>query len=101
MIPALLSGLALTVVIAGAAPEVGWMLPGLWAMVYGLGVAASARFLPKLVSIVALYFVLCGMVCIALSARGWAYSPWLMGVSFGGGQMLTAAILYWSLERNE
>jgi hypothetical protein len=44
---------------------------------------------------------LCGMVCIALSARGWAYSPWLMGVSFGGGQMLTAAILYWSLERNE
>jgi len=101
MIPALLSGLALTVVIAGAAPEVGWMLPGLWAMVYGLGVAASARFLPKLVSIVALYFVLCGLVCIALSARGWAYSPWLMGVSFGGGQMLTAAILYWSLERGE
>ncbi len=101
MIPALLSGLALTVIIAWAAPEVGWMLPGLWAIVYGLGVAASARFLPKLVSLVALYFVLCGLVCIVLSARGWAYSPWLMGVSFGGGQMLTAAILYWALERGE
>ncbi len=101
MIPALLSGLALTVVIAWSAPEVGWMLPGLWSIVYGLGVAASARCLPKLVSLVALYFVLCGLVCIALSARGWAYSPWLMGVSFGGGQCMAAAVLYWSLERDE
>lgn len=101
MIPALLSGLALTIVIASVAPEVGWMLPGLWSIVFGLGVAASARFLPRLVSLVALYFVVCGLICIALSARGFAYNPWLMGVSFGGGQMLIAFVLYWSLERGE
>ena len=101
MLPALLTGFALTVVIAWVAPQVGWMLPGLWSIVFGLGVAASARFLPRLVSLVALYFVLSGLIGIVLSARGWAYSPWLMGISFGGGQMLTAAILYWTLERNE
>ncbi len=101
MIPALLSGLALTVVIAWYAPEVGWMLPGLWSMVFGLGVAASARFLPKLVSLVALYFVVSGLLCIVLATRGWAYSPWLMGLSFGGGQMLSAAVLYWALEKGE
>lgn len=101
MIPALLTGFALTVVIAGYAQEVGWILPGLWAIVFGLGVAASARFLPKLVMLVACYFVVCGLISIVLSTRGWAYSPWLMGVSFGGGQMLTAAVLYWALERGE
>ena len=101
MIPALLSGLALTVVIAWNAPEAGRLLPGLWSMVFGLGVAASARFLPKLVSLVALYYILSGLVCIVLATRGWAYSPWLMGVSFGGGQMLSAAVLYWALERGE
>lgn len=101
MIPALLTGFALTVVIAGYAQEVGWILPGLWAIVFGLGVAASARFLPKLVMLVACYFVVCGLISIVLSTRGWAYSSWLMGVSFGGGQMLTAAVLYWALERGE
>ena len=101
MIPALLSGLALTFIIAWNAPAVGWMLPGLWSIVFGLGVSASARFLPKLVSLVALYFIVIGLLCIVLATRGWAYSPWLMGVSFGGGQMLSAAVLYWSLERGE
>ena len=101
MIPALLVGLALTVVIAANAPQVGWMLPGLWSIVFGLGVAASARFLPKMVSLVAFYFVVCGLLSIVVSTRGWAYSPWLMGVSFGGGQMLTAAVLYWALERGK
>ena len=101
MIPALLVGLALTVVIAGSAPEVGWILPGLWSIVFGLGVAASARFLPKMVSLVALYFVGCGLISIVASTRGWAYSPWLMGVSFGGGQLCTAAVLYLALERRK
>jgi hypothetical protein len=101
MIPALLTGFALTVVIASYAQEVGWMLPGLWAIVFGLGVAASARFLPKLIMLVAFYFVVCGLISIVLSTRGWAYSPWLMGGAFGGGQMLMAAVLYWALERGE
>jgi hypothetical protein len=101
MIPALVSGLSLTFVVAWAAPEVGWMLPGLWSIVFGLGVAASARFLPKLVSLVAAYFLLAGLICIVLSKQGWAYSPWLMGFSFGGGHVLTAAVLYWTLERGE
>jgi hypothetical protein len=27
-------------------------------------------------------------------------SPWAMGVPFGVGQLLAAAVLYWTLERN-
>jgi hypothetical protein len=99
MVPALLTGLMLTIVIGLYASEVGWMLPGLWAMVFGLGVAASARFLPRLLGLVAFYFVLSGLACVALSANGWVYSPWLMGFTFGFGQMLSAILLYWTLER--
>ena len=27
------------------------------------------------------------------------FSPWSMGIAFGAGQALVAAILYWKLER--
>ena len=49
MIPALLSGLAVTLVIAWNAPEVGWMLPGLWSMVFGyiLGIFTIPRFIKQ------------------------------------------------------
>jgi prolipoprotein diacylglyceryltransferase len=32
--------------------------------------------------------------------QGNAFSPWEMGISFGGGQLLGALILYWNLERS-
>ena len=33
-------------------------------------------------------------------ARGLsAFSPWAMGLTFGVGQLLAAAVLYWNLER--
>lgn len=99
MLPALGAGFGLTMLIAWNSPEVGWMLPGLWAIVFGLGVSASARFLPKMVWLVAFYFILSGLVCLVLSTQGWAYSPWLMGLSFGCGQCLAALVLYVSLER--
>jgi hypothetical protein len=35
-----------------------------------------------------------------LWARGdYEYSAWAMGVPFGVGQLVSAAILYWTLER--
>ena len=101
MIPALMTGLGLTILIAWNSPEVGWLLPSLWSIVFGLGVSASARFLPKLIWLVALHFIAVGLICMVLSTRGWAYSPWLMGLSFGCGQMLAASVLYLSLERGE
>jgi hypothetical protein len=37
---------------------------------------------------------------LLLSAGEMALSPWLMGVPFGIGQLATAALLYWSFERD-
>jgi hypothetical protein len=48
---------------------------------------------------VAVFYLIAGAVCLVLSHGEAALSPWAMGLPFGIGQLLVAAVLYWSLER--
>ena len=98
--PSFVVGALLTLCIARNAPHVSWMLPGLWSLVFGLGVFASFRLLPRKVFWVGVYYVLCGLGCLVWGQGANAFSPWQMGTSFGGGQLMSAAILYWTLERS-
>ncbi|MBD94960.1 MAG: hypothetical protein CL482_11985 [Acidobacteria bacterium] len=100
-LPCVVVGTLLTLCIYRGAPQVAWMLPGLWSLVFGLGVFASYRLLPPQVFWVGSYYVLCGCGCLLWGQGDNAFSPWQMGVSFGGGQILGAAILYWTLERTD
>lgn len=100
-LPCIVVGALLTFCIYRGAPQVAWMLPGLWSMVFGLGVFASYRLLPRQIFCIGWYYVLCGGGCLLWGQGDNAFSPWQMGISFGGGQMLTAAILYWTLERSD
>jgi len=79
-----------------------WMLPGLWMILFSLGVFASARLLPRAVFAGAAYYLLVGILVLLVShapASQWRLSPWLMGVTFGVGQLAIALILYLKLER--
>lgn len=98
-LPCLVVGALLTLVIYRSAPQVAWMLPGLWSLLYGLGIFASIRMLPRQSVLAASYYTCCGCGCLLWGQGDYALSPWLMGVAFGGGQLLSAAILYWNLER--
>lgn len=98
-LPALLVGGLLTLVIARQATDAVWMLPGLWALVFSLGVFASCRLLPRAVAIVGAWYIACGVLALAWGQGPAALSPWIMGITFGGGQLLTAFILYCALER--
>jgi hypothetical protein len=98
-LPSVVVGALLTLCIYRSAPQVAWMLPGLWSLVFGLGIFASYRLLPRQVFWLGLYYVLCGSGCLLWGQGDNALSPWQMGISFGGGQLLGAAILYWTLER--
>lgn len=100
-LPCILVGALLTFCIFHSAPQAAWMLPGLWSLVYGLGIFASCRLLPKQVFWLGGFYVLCGCGCLVWGQGANAFSPWQMGVSFGGGQLLGAAILYWTLERRD
>ena len=46
-LPCIVVGLLLTVALMRVAPQDSWMLPGLWAVIFSLGVFASCRFLPR------------------------------------------------------
>jgi hypothetical protein len=98
-LPCLVAGGLLTVVLTATAPESLWMLPGLWQLLFSLGIFASYRLLPRAVFGVAVFYMVSGVFTLALARGDGALSPWAMGVPFGVGQLYAAAVLYWTLER--
>jgi len=100
-LPCLAAGALVTLVVARHAPEVGWMLPGLWQVLFSLGVFASCRLLPRPILGVAIFYLVCGALNLASHTASRGFSPWGMAVPFGVGQLATAGILYWHLERRD
>lgn len=92
-LPAIVAGLLLTVVLLRSAPQTLWMLPGLWQIVFSLGVFASCRFLPRPMFLAGIWYLCCGLMYLALGPGPHALSPWAMGVPFGVGQLLVGAVL--------
>ncbi|WP_422931043.1 hypothetical protein [Singulisphaera sp. PoT] len=97
-VPCLIAGGLLTVVLVRSAPEEIWMLPGLWQVLFSLGVFASCRLLPRATFLVAVFYLATGLGTLAVYRGEWALSPWAMGIPFGLGQLLSAAVLYRTLE---
>ncbi len=93
-LPAGVAGGLLTLTLLRYAPEDLWMLPGLWQIVFSLGVFASCRFLPRAIFAVGIWYLLAGLACLVLAQGEHALSPWAMGVPYGVGQLLVAAILH-------
>jgi hypothetical protein len=99
-VPCLVAGALVTYAIGKFAGGTVWIMPGLWAVLFSLGVFASRRFLPRGVGVVAGYYLLAGLICLAIGRDGATLRPVTMAVVFGVGQALAAAVLWWTLERN-
>lgn len=95
--PCVLAGGTITGVIASSVPEIDWTLPGLWAVIFSLGLFASFRLLPRAIVLVATWYLLAGCLCLALGPQRAGLSPWTMGLTFGLGQ----AAMAWVLLRQE
>jgi hypothetical protein len=98
-VPAVVAGGLLTSVLFYRAPECLWMLPGLWSVMFSLGIFASYRLLPKATFWVGVHYMASGVFCLMLARGDHAFSPWAMALPFGVGQLFAAGILYWTLER--
>lgn len=98
-IPCLVAGASVTWALVRYSPEAAGLLPGLWAIVFSLGIFASCRQLPPAAVMVAIYYLAAGVVCLILARGIYSLSPWAMAGTFGVGQLLTAGVLYFSLER--
>jgi hypothetical protein len=92
-LPPLGTGALLTAVVCLFAPQEEWLLPGVWQLIFSLGVFASRRLLPRGIVWVGLWYVACGLACLYAKTPAAALSPWEMGIPFGVGQWLVAAIL--------
>ena len=98
--PCVLAGALLTIAIRHKAVASAWMLPGLWSIVFSLGMFASCRLLPRPMFLVGLFYLIGGAALLFAGADVAPLSPWSMGLLFGGGQLLSAAILYFTLEQS-
>jgi hypothetical protein len=93
-LPSVGAGALVSVVLIRFVPGSIWMLPGLWQITFSLGVFASCRFLPRPMNVAGAWYLLTGLTCIGLGdAR--ALMPWSMGIAYGVGQLIVAAVLLW------
>jgi hypothetical protein len=100
LLPSLLAGAIVTVCFAHLSAALVPLLPGLWAICFGIGIFASRPYIVRASGWVALYFYVMG-VALLWTARGpETLSAWAVGGTFGVGQLLTAAVLYWNLEND-
>jgi hypothetical protein len=91
-LPSAGAGMLITVVLVHYAPAVTWLLPGLWQLIFSLGVFSSCRFLPRPMIAAGTWYLFTGLICLSMGDDR-ALSPWTMGISYGVGQLLVAAIL--------
>jgi len=91
-LPSAIAGALLTIVLVRWVPHALWMVPGMWQIIFSLGVFSSCRFLPRPMIAAGAWYLLTGLACIALGDTR-ALSPWAMGIPYGVGQLLVATIL--------
>ena len=99
--PALVAGWGITLAISRFHQGPTFLLPGLWSVVFGLGVFAARPYLPRATGWVALHYLLTGC---GLLWCGEAVAPlfgWAVGGTFGAGQAAAALVLFWNLERRD
>lgn len=106
MSPCLLVGFIVTLLIADHAFEnpsgdrgLMWALPGIWSLLYSLGLFSCQRQLPIQAKYVAIYLLLAGILVLAWNWRTGVPEGWQMIALFGVAHFLLALILYWNVER--
>jgi hypothetical protein len=91
-LPSVGAGLLITIVLVRYVPAALWMITGIWQVIFSLGIFSSCRFLPRPMLAAGAWYLVTGLACIALGGSR-ALSPWAMGIPYGAGQLLVAAIL--------
>lgn len=93
-LPSVGAGALVSIVLIRFVGGSAWLLPAFWQITFSLGVFASCRFLPRPMAVAGAWYLLTGLTCVGLGdAR--ALTPWTMGIAYGVGQLIVAAVLLW------
>jgi hypothetical protein len=101
LLPCLVAGLAVTAGVVYVDESAIPILPGVWTVIYSLGIFASRPYLPRSIGWVALFYLLAGAGLLVLARAGLSLAPWGLGVAFGVGQLAAAIVLYSNKERKD
>src|SRR5215472_12600795 len=75
-LPAGIAGAILPFVLLHVTQNVFWMLPGLWQIIFSLGVFASCRCLPRPILAAVAWYLATGLISLAFANGPHAFSPW-------------------------
>jgi hypothetical protein len=92
-LPCLVAGAAITAGLARAS-DLTAFLPGLWAVLFGLGVVAARPHLPPATGMVGLGYIVAGAMLVLRATAGTEPGPWMVGGVFGVGHLATALVLW-------
>jgi hypothetical protein len=98
-LPSVLAGVAITMCFTHLSPALVSLLPGLWAICFGLGTFASRPYLPRASGWVALFYYATGFTLLWIAHGSAPLTGWWVGGVFGVGQLLAALVIWWNLER--
>ena len=100
-LPSVMGAAAITVCFVHLSASLVTLLPGLWAICFGIGTFASRPYLPRASGWVALFYYFAGFTLLWIASGANSLTGWWVGGVFGGGQLFAAAVLWWNLERVE
>lgn len=92
-LPSIAVGVVLGLLIVFQQPEHAALLPGLWSILFGLGILATLKRLPTGSIWIVVHYLVAGFLCLKFGAGQQALAPWTMAATFGLGQLLAAVIL--------
>lgn len=98
-LPSLVGGGAITACFAHVSTALVPLLPGLWAICFGIGIFASRPYLPRASGWIALFYYAAGFALLWIARGPEPLTGWWVGGTFGAGQLLAAVVLWWNLER--
>ena len=98
-LPSVLAGAVITLSFVRLSAALVPLLPGLWAICFGIGIFASRPYLPRASGWVALFSYAAGVALLWVARGPEPLRAWWVGGTFGTGQLMAALVLYWNLER--
>jgi hypothetical protein len=98
-VPCLFAGAAVSLGFAALDPGLVRLLPGVWALLLGLGVFASRPYLARATGWVALFFLLAGGGLLAFPSPDLGRLGLLHGGVFGVGLLAAAVVLHLDIPR--
>jgi hypothetical protein len=95
LVPCIVCGLLTTAILGTQGEPAIRLLPGLWALMFGLGLFGSRTYLPRGIGWIGANYFIAGAAMLGLGPHAsTTLMGYAMGATFGVLQLLTAAILF-------